>query len=271
MALLWTGSGARAVWAAEEKAFEAASTPTGPRDEDGFNEEFRPDDSERLEDVEIIRVTGGARFRLLEESSANALTVLSTENDVVRSADLGEILARSAGISVQRTGGLGSAEVISLNGLRDQQIRLFLDGIPLDAAGFPFGIANVPVNLVQNVEVYRGVVPITFGADALGGAINLVSRPAQDNGADASYQFGSFNTHRATGVARGSSDDGRFYAQASGFYDYSDNDFDITVLDDFGEDLTVPRFNGRYEATGLRIKAGASDLAFARELDATLY
>ena len=44
----------------------------------------------------------------------------------------------------------------------------------------PFGIANVPVNLIERVEIYRGVVPIRFGADALGGAVNLVSDQPAD-------------------------------------------------------------------------------------------
>ncbi|MEL6547500.1 MAG: TonB-dependent receptor plug domain-containing protein, partial [Myxococcota bacterium] len=191
-----------------------------------------------------------------------------TENDVVRSADLGEVLARSAGVSIQRTGGLGSATVLSLNGLREQQIRLFLDGVPLESAGYPFGLANVPVNLIQGVEVYKGVVPIVFGADALGGAVNLVSRGAEDNGADASYQFGSFNTHRATAMARVASDDSLFFLQATGFYDYSDNDFPITVEND---QLTVDRANGDYQSSGARLRVGGGSLPWARVVDATAY
>ncbi len=100
------------------------------------------------------------------------------------------------GLSVRRYGGLGSSARISMNGLYDDQIRLFLDGVPLDLAGYPFGIENVPVNLIDRIEVYRGVVPVRFGADALGGAINLVSDQRYQNHLAASYQVGSFGTHR---------------------------------------------------------------------------
>jgi outer membrane cobalamin receptor len=64
---------------------------------------------------------------------------------------------------------------LSLAGLTGDQTRGFLDGIPLLLAGIPFGIATVPVNLIGRIEVYNGVVPTRFGADALGGGINLVT------------------------------------------------------------------------------------------------
>src|SRR5690606_18849372 len=127
--------------------------------------------------------------------SAQAVQVIDTEEAKREAADLGEVLARSKGVGVQRSGGLGSGERLSLGGRSGDQVRFFLDGVPLDLSGYPFGLANVPVNLVERVEVYRGVVPIRFGADALGGAVNLVTDDdvTGTHGA-ASYQFGSFGT-----------------------------------------------------------------------------
>lgn len=98
--------------------------------------------------------------------SAEAVQVVETSETKRRTADLGEVLARAQGVGVQRAGGLGSDTCFSLNGLTDDQIRFFLDEIPLEFAGYPFGIANVPINLVERVEIYRGVVPIRFGPRA---------------------------------------------------------------------------------------------------------
>ena len=67
---------------------------------------------------------------------------------------------------------------------------MFLDSVPLELAGYPFGVWNVPVNLVRGVEVYRGVVPVRFGTDALGGALNLVSDNRPVTNLAASYQVG---------------------------------------------------------------------------------
>ncbi|MEO0812682.1 MAG: TonB-dependent receptor plug domain-containing protein, partial [Myxococcota bacterium] len=115
--------------------------------------------------VEVITVQGNSEAESLADS-AKAVTVIDTARDQKKAADLGEVLARTQGVGVQRASGLGSATRFSLNGLTDDQVRFFLDGIPLELTGFALGIANVPVNLVDRVEVYRGVVPVVFGADA---------------------------------------------------------------------------------------------------------
>src|SRR4051812_27857477 len=109
------------------------------------------------------------------EQSADAVTVVNTERARRESADLGEVLARTRGVGLRRAGGLGSTARLSLGGFADDQVRIFLDGVPLDLTGFPFGIANVPVNLIERIEIYSGVLPVRFGADALGGGINLVT------------------------------------------------------------------------------------------------
>ncbi|MEO1333182.1 MAG: TonB-dependent receptor plug domain-containing protein, partial [Myxococcota bacterium] len=120
-------------------------------------------DSADSSEAEVIVVEGQSGAQALEDSAA-AVDVIRTARDKKKSADLGEVLARTQGISVRRSGGLGSPERISLNGLTDDQIRFFIDGVPLAFAGYPFGVANVPVNLIERVEVYRGVVPVAFGA-----------------------------------------------------------------------------------------------------------
>src|SRR5262249_46315399 len=150
--------------------------------------------------------------------------VVETETARRQSADLGEVLARTQGVGVQRSGGLGSETRFSLNGLTDDQIRFFLDGVPLELAGYPFGIANVPVNLVERAELYRGVVPVRFGADALGGAVNLVSDDHVDGThAGGSLQVGSFGTLRATVNGRHLSHWG-WLTRVSAFHDHADND-----------------------------------------------
>ena len=138
-----------------------------------------------------VVVEGKSDARKLEES-ANAVAVVRTETVKLKTVDLGEVMAKTEGVSVQRAGGLGSDTRLALNGLSGDQVRFFYDGIPLDFSPYAFGIANVPVNAIDRIEVYKGVVPIQFGADALGGAVNLVSPEINKKfGGSASYQIGS--------------------------------------------------------------------------------
>ena len=219
--------------------------------------------------LEVV-VEGPSRAEQLRHS-AQAVDVVETEAAQQQTADLGEVLARSKGVGVRRSGGLGSDTRFSLNGLNGDQIRFFLDGVPLDLVGYPFGIANVPVNLVEHVEVYRGVVPIRLGADALGGAVNLVTHDDRrgTHGA-ASYQGGSFGTHRVTAGARHHHAPSGFFVRAGGFFDHADNDYpiDVEVPDPRGRlsPARVYRFHDRYRAAGGNLEAGVIDRSWARRL-----
>jgi vitamin B12 transporter len=216
-----------------------------------------------------VTVKGEREAERLRHSAA-AVHVIETDEAKRRTADLGEVLARSQGVGVQRSGGLGSDARLSLNGLTDDQIRFFIDGVPLDFMGFPFGPANVPVNLVERVEIYRGVVPLRFGADALGGAVNLVSDQSIRPGlhGSSSVQAGSFGTYRVSlGGHRLDASNG-VLVRVSSFYDHADNDYPmhIDVVGPSGreEPGTVYRFHDGYRALGGSVEAGVLDKPWAR-------
>lgn len=204
------------------------------------------------------------------QQSAEAVNVIDTRTAKRQTADLGEVLARTQGVSIRRSGGLGSDARFSLNGLDDDQIRFFLDGVPLDLAGFPFGIANVPVNLIDRVEVYRGVVPVRFGADALGGAVNLVTDQSYETHLGLSYQVGSFGTHRATVDGRWRHEPTGFIIGGAAFVDAAENDYevDVEVADERGRlsPATVRRFNDAYLSYGATLEVGLIDQPWARRL-----
>ena len=204
------------------------------------------------------------------QQSAEAVTVVETKTAKRQTVDMGEVLARTQGVSVRRYGGLGSTARISMNGLYDDQIRLFLDGVPLDLAGYPFGIENVPVNLVDRIEIYRGVVPVRFGADALGGAINLVSDQGYESHLAASYQVGSFGVHRLSVGGRYRDRASGWFAGGAAFVDQAENNYwvDVQVPDERGRlsDATVPRFHDAYAAAGGSLEVGVVDRPWAKRL-----
>lgn len=204
------------------------------------------------------------------QQSAEAVNVIDTRRAKQQTTDLGEVLARTQGVAVRRTGGLGSTTRFSLNGLYDDQVRFFLNGVPLELSGFPLGVANVPVNLIDRVEVYRGVVPIRFGADALGGAVNLVSDQSYRSHLGASYQVGSFGTHRLSLDGRYHHVPSGFIAGASGFLDAAQNDYKVRVQTPDAQGrlstVEVPRFHDWYRAWGTRLEVGVIDRPWARKL-----
>ncbi|MEM8507277.1 MAG: TonB-dependent receptor [Bacteroidota bacterium] len=227
---------------------------------------------EKVEDLKEVVVTGETEKTKLERT-AEAVRVIETTEAKIKTADLGQILASTEGVNVRRTGGLGATTQFSLNGLQGEQVRFFLDGIPMDFMGGVNGLANIPVNIIDKVEIYKGVVPIRFGADALGGAVNLTTNQnesALGNTGSLSYQIGSFNTHRVAGDYTFRPKNSKFYVSAIGFYDFTNNNYEIdeTVADDNFQSVpvTVERFHDDYRAFGGYLKTGFQNLRWADDI-----
>lgn len=86
------------------------------------------------------------------------------------------MLARSAGATVRSLGGLGQFSALSLRGAAAQQVALFLDGVPLSGgSGGVVNLADLPLDALGGLTIYRGLVPIAYGGAALGGAVDLAS------------------------------------------------------------------------------------------------
>lgn len=219
----------------------------------------------------VVRSRSG--FQRLR-ASAEAVTVLDTTVAKGRAADMGELLARTQGITVRRGGGLGATATFSLNGLEGDQVRMFLDSVPLELAGYPFGVWNVPVNLVRGVEVYRGVVPVRFGTDALGGALNLVSDNRPVTSLAASYQVGSFGTHRVTLAGTLATKSGWSF-HAEGFFDRALNDYfvEVDVADTSGQlrEARVKRFHDAYIAGGGSLEARLDNVSWAKTVSLRVF
>jgi hypothetical protein len=222
-----------------------------------------------------IVVTGKSDAAAARESAA-PVTVVDTEQARHQTADLGEVLARTEGVGVRRDGGLGSNTTLSLNGFTGDQIRITIDGVPLEMSGFSLGVGSIPVDYLDRVEIYQGVVPVAFGADALGGVVNLVTRhEAGGTGGSAALQLGSFDTLRFTAGAHHGFEFLGAYVRAFGALDTTANDYpvDVQVADEAGHvrDAHVHRFHDGYDAKSGGIEAGVAGQPWAEALSLRLF
>lgn len=90
---------------------------------------------------------------------------------------LPELVARTPAATTRSIGGLGQFSALSLRGSSTQQVRVFVDGVPID--GSFSGLANLSQTSLGELsfaEVYRGYMPIDYGGATMGGALALHSR-----------------------------------------------------------------------------------------------
>ncbi|MES2454557.1 MAG: TonB-dependent receptor [Bacteroidota bacterium] len=221
----------------------------------------------KLDDVKIKGQTKAQEVK----TSGFGVNVIETKKYANTNADLNQILNRSAGVNIREQGGLGSDFNFSINGLSGKQVKFFIDGIPMESFGSSLTLNNIPVNLAERIEVYKGVVPVELGADALGGAVNVVTNQTTKKYLDASYSFGSFNTHRVAVSSRYIDDKTGLISTVNGFYNFSSNNFlmrnnpkydlKIQVVEGEGNDKTfalrdVKRFHDDFESKMLQFETG---------------
>jgi outer membrane receptor protein involved in Fe transport len=159
-----------------------------------------------------------------EPIKAEVISIKELKN---QSASLAEAISRAPGVRVRQTGGLGSSANVLVNGYQGRAVKFFRDGVPIDYLGDGYSVSLLPVNLLERVEVYKGVLPVRLGADALGGAINLVSTQPKGNLLDVSLELASFNTQRATISGRITNSANTGFAGVDAFYNHSDNNYRV--------------------------------------------
>ncbi|WP_256006061.1 TonB-dependent receptor [Pedobacter deserti] len=226
--------------------------------------------AEDTRNMETVNVIGRTKAQEVNRQAFNVTAVDATKlyNTTL---DISGALDRVAGVRVRESGGVGSNFNVSLNGFSGSRIRFFIDGIPMDNFGSSFQINNIPINVAERVEVYKGVVPMWLGSDALGGAINIVTGDRHRNYVDASYSYGSFNTHRSVLNGAVTTKD-NFTFQVSAFQNYSDNDYkmDIMASDIFTGQYypgkTIRRFNDTYHNETVIANIGVVDKSYADKL-----
>ena len=229
-----------------------------------------------LDDVEIVS-NGVSRVK---RSAFNAVA-LDTKEFENSTKSLSDALAKTPGLKLRESGGVGSDMQLMMDGFSGKHIKVFIDGVPQEGVGSSFGLNNIPVNFAERIEVYKGVVPVGFGTDAIGGVVNIITKKKRDRWfLDASYSYGSFNTHKSYVNFGQTLKNGLTY-EVNIFQNYSDNDYSIdanvevfnfqpdgsvsTYIDN-RKKVRVKRFNDTYHNEAVVGKVGVVDKAWADRL-----
>jgi outer membrane cobalamin receptor len=161
--------------------------------------------------------------------------------------DLGTILLEVPGVTASRTGSIGAFSTISIRGSSPDEVRVYLDGVPLNlASGGAVDISTLPVGDVERVEVYRGASPLAYGQSALGGIVAITTLTPVDTSLKLRSGMGSFGSRFGDLTGGGQLGRVRLYAgvhgyRATGDYRYhNDNGTPANPDDDV---VDMPRQN----------------------------
>lgn len=223
------------------------------------------------EPLATIEVTAEPLAEAEQQAPTGFATVIDVEQHREQAETVGDALAETVGVQVRRFGGLGAFSTLSIRGSAPTQVQIFLDGVPLSRArNETVNLADLPLDSLERIDVYRSTTPVRFGTARAGGIVNLVTKPpSAEPHTELAAAYGSFTTRKA--VASHTRRIGS--VDVLGFVTYLGSKGDFTYVDRIeapGEPPrmgSLKRINNRFDSVDALFK-GTADLGGLR-LDLT--
>ncbi len=236
----------------------------------GYNQAYAQD-SLKVKEITAVRLTASVKKKL--EQQPGNVTVINTAPYYQTNQTSIDIFKRTSGVRVRQNGGYGSQADFFINGITGKQVKFFIDGIPADHLGETQSASVLPLEQTERLEIYKGIVPIELGSDALGGAINIVTRKEAANVLDLTAAAGSFRTFRLNGYAKKYF--GRFfYIAVSASHSSSANNYFIEaeVPNSFGniELKRLRRFHNDYQFSNVKLTTGFANTTWCDDFSVEL-
>ena len=210
-------------------------------------------------ELEKVVVFGKTKAQVIRESP-EAVSVINAKELQGRSISLETILNKTIGLKVGQSGGLGSSSRIIVHGLEGNRIQILWDGIPMSTSDGTFSLDEIPIDIIERIEVYKSIIPARFGCDGLGGAVNIVTKEFCTDYLDASYELGSYRTHKGSVFSRKNFPKSGILLGAGGYYTSAKNDYSFRVPE--RENLLAKRDHDRFRSYMLKGKVAFTKLWF---------
>lgn len=145
--------------------------------------------------------------------------VVITAEEIARSGgtSLADVLQRQRGIEITRNGGPGAQSSVYIRGTDNKQNIVLVDGVRVGSATNGGASWNaIPLSQIDRVEIVYGSMSTMYGADAVGGVIQIFTK--QGSGAPAltaSAGAGTYDTRNVEAGVSGSSDRFRYAIRAA--------------------------------------------------------
>jgi outer membrane cobalamin receptor len=161
-----------------------------------------------------------------------------------RGTSIAEVLNHQTGVKMRRTGGAGSDTKINVRGLEGNRVQIYLDGYALNTPDGSFSINDIPLQFIDRIEIYKGIVPPEFGGDGLGSAINVVTIDAPGSYYDAWYSYQSYGVQEGSLVYKHYFPEAKIYSALMIGGEHALNNY--TIPSPYVDGLTIKRDHDRF-------------------------
>ncbi|CAM3350464.1 TonB-dependent receptor [Aequorivita lipolytica] len=146
--------------------------------------------SESNEELEQVVVTGTRTEKRRIDSPVIVNLINSETLEQVVATDLSEGLRFQPGLRVETDCQTCNYTQIRMNGLQGGYSQILINGrsifSPLTGL---YGLQQIPVNMIERIEVVRGGVSALYGSSAIGGTVNVITKIPKKNNYSLSYMY----------------------------------------------------------------------------------
>jgi vitamin B12 transporter len=133
------------------------------------------------------------------EQLGSAVTVIG--EDELRSYDytaLGDALRRVPGVEITQSGSYGKTTSIRIRGANPNQVQVLVDGVRVKSPTLGTAeLADITLDQIERIEIVRGPQSTLYGADAIGGVVNIITKRGRGPfSLYGSAEGGNYGTHR---------------------------------------------------------------------------
>lgn len=147
-----------------------------------------------------VVVTATRTPQRVNEVTSDITVITREEIEKAGQSSLLEILQRQPGVQVTSSGGRGTQSGVFVRGTNTSHVLVLVDGLRLSSATLgTTAFEHLPTSQIERIEILRGPASILYGADAVGGVIQIFTRSADGPPRlRVSAGLGSFNTQEYT-------------------------------------------------------------------------
>jgi vitamin B12 transporter len=171
---------------------------------------LRPAAAQVVYEVDPIVVTAERVSQKARDALSSLTVITRREIEALQAEDLGEILRLVPGLQVQQYGSYGNMSQVRLRGSESSHLLVMIDGVEVNDPFFGgFDIAHITADQIERIEVVRGTQTSLYGADAIGGVVNVILREGgEGKRLQAGGEAGGYGFRKAFAAMGGS--EGRF-------------------------------------------------------------
>ncbi len=129
-----------------------------------------------------LSITANRRAKSIDNTLTSVSVITRDDIEQIQAHDLVDVLQLQRGISISRNGGSGSSTTVFIRGSESNQVLVLLNGVRISSATTgAFNWAEMPLDMVERIEIVRGPRAALYGSDAIGGVIEITTRKNTDS------------------------------------------------------------------------------------------